>query len=88
MLDVGSDWSIVRENILKQSVIGEILDKIYEGGLLTYKLVDVMVKKSDKIIVNGNTQGRGGLKLARGIVLKNDMNFLNLTDHISLDKIE
>ncbi|GFZ21007.1 ARF GTPase-activating protein [Actinidia rufa] len=49
-------------------------------------LQDVTEKKSDKITVNGNARTRGRPKITWDVVIKKDINLLNLVEHIALDR--
>ena len=71
--------------------VARIKDKITENRLKWFehicrRPIDAIVRKSDMIISNDNTRGRGRLKLILGAVVKNDMIGLNLSEHLALNR--
>ena len=78
-------WS---ENICEMEGVVPIGDKLRENRLYWLGCVQrALVKKSDKIMVDGYARRRGGPKLTWDDVVKHDMNVLNLTQHVDLNRI-
>ena len=84
---------IKNENIRSMVGVAPIEAKIKEHRLRWFGHVyrrptDAVVKKSDNIIVEGHTRGRGRPKLTLKAVVRKDLRALNITEHEALDRAQ
>ena len=55
-------------------------------GDIYHKSIDVTVRRSDMIVGNNNTRGRGRPKLTLDTVVNKNMIGLNFSEHLANDK--
>ena len=82
---------IRNENICEIVGIARNEDKLKENRLRCFshtqqRPIEATHKKGDKIIVDVNHRGKGRPKLTSDVVVKKDMNLLDLTNHIVIDR--
>lgn len=72
-------WVVPIKNKLSANIYTQVV------WACTGTLVDAMVRKSDMIVVNKNIiKGKGRPKLTSDVIVKKNMNILNLIEHIFL----
>ena len=68
-----------------------IVDKLRDNRLRWFRRIcrrpiDVVIRRSNMIIGNDSTRGRGKSKLTLDVVVKNDMIGLNPSEHLVFDR--